>query len=50
MNGSLQSDLISWGEHHHLAGKAAQFTNGVPTEEELEFLNVQRSNASNQTL
>ena len=50
MNGSLQSDLISWGEHHHLYGKAAQFTNGVPTEEELEFLNAQRNKASNQTL
>lgn len=35
VDGQWQAQLLSWGEHDHLSGEAAQFVSGMPSAEEL---------------
>jgi probable phosphoglycerate mutase len=39
VNGELQTELLSWGEHGHISGAAADFTPGTPDSEEMKGLN-----------
>lgn len=38
VNGELQTELLSWGEHGHISGAAADFTPGTPDSEEIKGL------------
>lgn len=38
VNGGLQTKLLSWGEHGHISGVAADFTPGTPDSEEIKGL------------
>ncbi len=37
-NGELRTELLSWGEHGHISGAAADFTPGTPDSEEIKGL------------
>lgn len=38
VNGELQTELLSWGEHGHITDAAADFTPGTPDSEEIKGL------------
>lgn len=38
VNGELQTEMLSWGEHGHISGEAADFTPGTPDSEEIKGL------------
>lgn len=39
VNGELRTELLSWGEHGHISGAAADFTPGTPDSKEIKRLN-----------